>query len=414
MATNQTNDGRRRYSEQDADRSAESRKTAQQYEARKKKKFIIFGVEIVLLAAMVGVLFFIFNTGGEGPNIATLPSDLDSLGIASEIQQQMGNNNKPSSSNSSSGSVSSDDNIENTGKMQGYWNIALFGLEATSGSQLIKGGRSDSIMIASVNLDTGDIKLVSVYRDTYLNINPGAQNATYAKCNGAYRQGGGEQAVKMLNSNLDMNITDYIAVGYDALEQVIDGLGGVYLDVDDTELLHINNYQYSIVKVRGEDPNAKGAYVPVTNTGYQLLNGLQAVAYCRIRYRTGNDFARAASQREVLMAMEDQIKKASIDKLTALLDDVLPNVVTSIQPSRMLEFIPKVADFKIVEEDGFPQRDMLGDASVNGGLCVIPLSLESNVKWLHGFLFEDEEYSVTGTVKEYSDEIKERTQDRLR
>ena len=110
MATNQTNDGRRRYSEQDADRSAESRKTAQQYEARKKKKFIIFGVEIVLLAAMVGVLFFIFNTGGEGPNIATLPSDLDSLGIASEIQQQMGNNNKPSSSNSSSGSVSSDEN----------------------------------------------------------------------------------------------------------------------------------------------------------------------------------------------------------------------------------------------------------------------------------------------------------------
>lgn len=112
------------------------------------------------------------------------------------------------------------ENVENNEVMQGYRNIALFGVDSQEGS-LGKGTRSDTIIIASINQDTGDVKLVSVFRDTYLNLG----NDNYNKCNAAYAKGGPEQAIMMLNKNLDMNITDYVTVGFDGLIEVIDALG---------------------------------------------------------------------------------------------------------------------------------------------------------------------------------------------
>ena len=185
--------------------------------------------------------------------------------------------------------------------MKGYWNVALFGVDATKPDQLYKNSRSDSIMIASINLDNGEVKLVSVYRDTYLNIG----NDNYRKCNTAYAAGGAQQAIEMLNANLDMDITDFVTVGYQALMDCIDGLGGVWIEVDESEIKHINNYQKTISKdVLNDRP-----YTEVTKTGYQLLDGLQATAYCRIRYTKGDDFKRAERQREVLQAIEDEAKK---------------------------------------------------------------------------------------------------------
>lgn len=367
---------------------------AQRKAAQRRRKYVIFGVEIVLLAVMVGVLFIVFRAGGEGPGIVELPTQPEQLAIPSEVQEEM---EKPTST------------------MKGYWNIALFGLDAQTDAELVKGGRSDSTMIASINLDTGDIKLVSVYRDTYLNTNPNSGDDYYTKCNAAYHYGGGERAVRMLNANLDMNITDFVAIGYKGLEGVINGVGGVYLDVDDTELLHINNYQWSIIKERGGDPDAEGAYIPVTSTGYQKLNGLQAAAYCRIRYRDGYDFARAAVQREVLKAIEEQAKKADLATLEKVFNETMKNVVTSLEPEDVLPYLSQVANFRIADEGGFPQEGMRGDASMSGpGLCLIPLDLESNVIWLHQFLFGDENYSVSQTVKDIGAKIKADTADRLK
>ncbi len=376
-------------------RQFKQRDLERQRATRRKRKYIIFVVEIVLLAAMVGVLFLVFSRGGEGPKIDPLPSEPESLAIPSEVQEDI---ESPVST------------------MKGYWNIALFGIDANSEAELVKGGHSDTIIIASINLDTGNIKLVSVYRDTYLNTNPGADGDNYRKANHAYHVGGGEQAIKMLNSNLGLNITDYISIGYEGLIDVVDGLGGVYLDVDDTELLHINNYQYSIVKTLGGDPEDPNSYTKVTKTGYQKLNGLQAAAYCRIRYRTGNDFARAASQREVLMAIEDQVKQADINTLTKVFEDAMKHVVTSLTSDDILPYLTEVANYKIVGEDGFPQLDALSTAGMGGakGDCVIPLSLESNVVWLHEFLFGDENYTVPSTVQEYTKQIETDTKDRLK
>ena len=133
--------------------------------------------------------------------------------------------------------------FEEDEELKGYWNIALFGVDATDG-QLSKGSRSDTIMVASINQDTGEIKLVSVYRDTYLNLS----NDVYNKCNGAYSKGGAETAMAMLNMNLDLNITDFVTVGYDAVIDSVNGLKGVWIDVDSEEIKHINNYQKSILR----------------------------------------------------------------------------------------------------------------------------------------------------------------------
>ena len=290
--------------------------------------------------------------------------------------------------------------------MKGYWNIALFGLDAVNSAELYKSSRSDSMMIASVNLDTGEIRLVSVFRDTYLNIG----NNKYGKANGAYKNGGAEQAIAMLNMNLDLDIKDFVTVNYQAVIDVVDGLGGVWIDIESQEeITHLNNYQASII--RDTMPNRDMEdYTPVRETGYQRLDGLQAAAYCRIRYTRGDDFKRTERQRTVLQAIEDQAKKADLNTLANLFTKVMNNVYTSIKSDDILAMINNINNYRIADEGGFPTESMRTTGTIgSSGSCVVPLDLESNVVWLHQFLFGDEEYQVTTEVKKYSDEIKSRT-----
>ena len=350
---------------------------ARRTRGNQKGKMILFAVEIIIIIFMVVVLYMVMNSkASEGPKLSNL--DPTVVEIHDEVKQQ----------------------TEEGGTMHGYMNIALFGLDAETDSQLFSNSRSDATMIASINLDTGDIKLVSVYRDTYLNIG----TDKYQKCNAAYSFGGAEQAVKMLNMNLDMNITNFVAVGYKGLSSVIDGLGGVYVDVDSEEIKHINNYQIGVANV------LKCDYTPVVNTGYQLLNGLQASAYCRIRQTAGSDFQRTARQREVLKAIEEQAKKTDLATLTKVFNDCIGNIYTSLDSKDILELLKNIGNYRIVDEDGFPQSDMRVNANVGAyGACVVPTSLEDNVVWLHQFLFDDQDYTVTNSVKEYSQKIKSDT-----
>lgn len=342
---------------------------------RQKRKIIIFAVEVVIILIMVAVLYVFLRGTENKPNITKLNDEPDNLLIHEDVQKLE----------------------EEGGAMSGYMNIALFGVDAKTDKELFKSSRSDSIMIASVNLETGDIKLVSVYRDTYLNLG----NDSYDKCNAAYSYGGAEQALKMLNTNLDMNIKKFVTVGYKGLSEVIDGLGGVWIDVDSAELQHINNYQIGIAEV------LKCSYEPVTQTGYQRLNGLQATAYCRIRYTAGNDFKRAERQREVIQAIEDQAKKADLATLTKVYQSAIDDIYTNIDEEDIMKLLGNINNYRIVDENGFPQENMRdGDARLRGRSVVLPLDLESNVVWLHRFLFEDEAYEVSSEVHSISNKIK--------
>ena len=349
-------------------RKPSGKKMSRKAQAQKKRRrIILFIIEIIILVIAVVVLYGVLSGNKSGK----VDLKEESIIINDTVKE-----------------------AEET-TMKGYRNIALFGVDSTTGA-LTKNTRSDTIMIASINQDTGECKLVSVYRDTYLNLG----NDSYNKCNAAYAKGGPEQAINMLNMNLDMNITDFVTVGFAGLADTIDALGGVYIDVDDAEINHLNNYQLCIAD------DLKRSYTPVTSTGYQLLDGLQATGYCRIRYTAGDDFKRAERQREVLSAVADQAKKASLPKLTETANAVFSEVYTSLDLSEIIDMLGNVSNYYISDTAGFPQETDRATGTIGSkGSCVVPTSLEENVKWLHQFLFDDVNYEPSETVKECSDEI---------
>lgn len=349
-------------------KKSSGKKNSRKAQAKKqRRRIILFIIEIIILVIAVFVLYSVLS----GTKSGKLDLDEDDIIINEQVKE-----------------------AEET-SMKGYRNIALFGVDSTTGA-LTKNTRSDTIMIASINQDTGECKLVSVYRDTYLNLS----NDSYNKCNAAYAKGGPEMAISMLNLNLDLNITDFVTVGFAGLADTIDALGGVYIDVDDSEISHLNNYQLCIAE------DLKRTYTPVSSTGYQLLDGLQATGYCRIRYTAGDDFKRAERQREVLSAVADQAKKASLPQLTETANSVFSEVYTSLDLTEIVEMLGEVSNYYISDKEGFPQETNRATGTIGSkGSCVIPLNLEDNVKWLHQFLFEDYDYEPSAAVKECSDKI---------
>lgn len=349
-------------------KAAVKKKAAAKSQSKKKRtKIILFIVEIFILLLMVVVLYGVLKTEKVGK--VEIPEE--EIVINAEVQKK-----------------------EET-TMKGYRNIALFGVDSTTGA-LTKNTRSDTIMIASINQDTGECKLVSVYRDTYLNLS----NDTYNKCNGAYAKGGPKQAINMLNMNLDLNITDFVTVGFAGLSNTIDALGGVMIDIDSEELKHINNYQLSMAE------DLKRSYTAVTSTGYQMLDGLQATAYCRIRQTAGDDFKRAERQREVLRAVTEKARSASPATLNTIANDVFGEVYTSLDLTEIISLLGDIAKYEITEEAGFPDAGLRTTGTIGSkGSCVVPVSLADNVEWLHKFLFEDEAYVPSEAVQEYSAKV---------
>lgn len=341
--------------------------TSKKRKARKRRRIILFAVEMVALVVLGVVLWAVMKQ-----------TSMQKINVKEE-------------------DIVINDTVENNVAMKGYRNIALFGLDARD-KNLGKGNRSDTIMIASINLDTGEVKLCSVYRDTYMNLG----NDKYSKCNAAYASGGPEQAISMLNMNLDMNITDYVSIGFNGMIDVVNSLGGVEIDIREDEIKYLNDYQASMFSTETKE-RLTNDYVKVTQPGVQTLNGLQATAYCRIRYTAGDDFKRAERQRTVLLAILEKAKTASVGTLNDTLDKVLPNVATNLDTKEMLSVLKDLASYKVVATDGFPfETNRVTGKVGKAGSCVIPTSLEDNVVLLHKFFFEQEEYTPSKSVSNYS------------
>ncbi len=361
-------------------RPAGKKMSAQKRAAKRRRRALLFGVEILILVVMLGFLYSVLKT-----------EKVERIKIDEEkVVMEM------------------NENVETNEVMKGYRNIALFGVDSREGS-LGKGTRSDTIIIASINQDTGDVKLLSVFRDTYLNLG----NDTYNKCNAAYAKGGPEQAITMLNKNLDMNITDYVTVGFDGLIEVIDALGGVEINVTEAEIRYLNDYQISMVGKEvgrvGDIVNYEATegvdYTAVTHAGMQTLNGLQATAYCRIRY-IGNDFQRAQRQRDVIAAVAEKAKGASVTELNDIANGVMGNISTSLDIGEILDVMKDLGKYSIVANDGFPFERYRATGRVGSkGSCVIPQDLATNVVELHKFLFDEDDYQISSEVEEFSKKV---------
>ena len=343
---------------------------------RKKRRKVLFFLEIIVLLLFIGGLYVYGQISAKLDKIDIQETDLQEQDIVTNDQAP---------------------------QMTGYTTYALFGLDHRSKNEKLNTENSDTIIIASINNDTKAVKLVSVYRDTLLNV----KDDTYSKANAAYALGGPAQAVNMLNTNLDLNITDYVSIDFDALVTVIDCLGGLDIPLSYAEIVHMNNYcvetaeetgkSYTPVELPEPKPEDQEAIV-----GTYHLNGVQATSYCRIRYTASLDMGRTERQRRVIQMIVDKAKKAGLSTIFDIMDQVFPMVKTSVSKTEILKLIPAMIGYCIDETTGFPQDYKF--ATVKGSV-IVPTTLDSNVLKLHQFLYGNTNYTPTQDVLNKSAQI---------
>ena len=354
----------------------------------KKKRRILFAVEIIVLLLFVGGLYVYGQLNSKLEKLDQPNMDRSKIQVNQEVQD----------------SIDSEDS-----KLTGYSTYALFGIDKRDHNAALNAENSDTMIIASVNNDTKEVKLVSVYRDTLLNVGTFAGVPdTYTKANAAYAAGGPEQAISMLNTNLDLNITDYATVNFDALSTIVDDLGGLDMDMSYAEIVHMNNYCEETSEDTGK------SYTPIElperpedieKIDYQYhLNGVQVTSYCRIRYTASLDMGRTERQRKVIQMIVHKAVKKGLPTIFNIMDDVFPMISTSMDRDAILKLLPAMVGYSIDETTGFPAKYKFSNVK---GSVIVPTDLESNVIELHKFLYGDEAYTPSSTVKANSQKILE-------
>ena len=350
---------------------------------KSKTKKILFAVEIIVLLLFIGGLYVYGQLNSKLDKINQPVLDDSKIKVNQEVQDSI-------------------DSQEST--LTGYTTYALFGIDHRDKNTALGGENSDTIIIASVNNDTKDVKLVSVYRDTLLNLG----NDTYSKANAAYAYGEAEQAITMLNTNLDLNISEYATVNFNALTTIIDDLGGLDMDMSYAEIVHMNNYCVETSEETGKD------YTPIELPDrpddieavqyHYHLNGVQATSYCRIRYTASLDMGRTERQRRVIQMIVSKAKSAGLGKIFKIMDDVFPMVTTSMTKDEILQLLPILIGYSVDDTTGFPTSYKFSNVK---GSIIVPTTLETNVIELHKFLYGDEAYTPSATVKANSEKILE-------
>ena len=282
--------------------------------------------------------------------------------------------------------------------LKGYRNIALLGIDSRA-DDYGTGNRSDCIIIASINEKTKEVKLLSVYRDTYVYVTENG-NKKLDKITHAYSYGGAQNTLKSLNEALDLNITEYVTVNFDAVIAAVNALNGVEIDITSEELKYINDY----IDATSQSSGIKSSHL--SKAGRQTVDGVQAVAYSRIRYTAGGDYKRTERMRTVVTAMAKKAKTLSIGQLNKLADEILPRVSKNIENNDIIALIPSALSFDIIESLGWPYNVKGITTTAWYG---VPVTLESNVIRLHKELFGQEDYKVSETVKEMNDAIIKKT-----
>ncbi|MCM1496848.1 MAG: LCP family protein [Clostridium sp.] len=284
-----------------------------------------------------------------------------------------------------------------------YTTIALFGLDTRDGGDMTKAGmaHSDAVIIACINNETKEVKLASVYRDCFLEI--ANASADTQKFTHAYFLGGPTCSVETLNRNLDLNITDYVSVDFEALTKAIDALGGVTINVKSNELENLNKNLTEQIEVTGIQSDG------VWSAGEQTLNGSQATAYARIRKVGNNDFERTQRQRAVIAAMVSKAKQSNLSTINDIIEEVFPLIATNMSKKDMISMAASVFSYELGENTGFPLAHETPDVGAKGSV-VVPADLLSNVKHLHEFLYPDDtEYVPSQTVENISTRITSET-----
>ncbi len=333
---------------------------------RRKRKLILFIVEVLVILILLAALFVIIKLNKLN-NTGDLDEDKLNINIDAKTQELL----------------------------DGYTNIALFGIDNRSTGKY-ESGNSDCIMIASINNDTKEVRLISVYRDSFLAVD---DDDDLRKLNAAYAKGGPTGAVAALNKNLDLDIKEYVAVDFNAVMEVVDALGGIELDISSKEAETMKIYINEMNEVMGTNGTA------VSGPGLQTVNGIQALAYCRDRYSGGDDYGRTERQRTVIIKIVEKAKAASLPTLNKVIDKLFPDISTSLSSSEILGLAAGIKDYELADTQGWPFQLTTERMGGKLGDVVVPTDLETNVNLLHQYLFDVEDYETTQTVKNISKSV---------
>ena len=354
-------------------------------EKKKKKKSVGMIILMVALLTLLGGLVFVvaFAFG----KLSIMGRDLDKHAIR-DVDD-----------------VYVDEHVRKDVSQANYTNILLVGIDSRDAS-VIAHANSDTMIVCSINNTTGKARLVSVYRDTYLNImSPENVNKfQYNKANSAYNLGSAPQLLSMINANLDLNITDYVVVDFRAVMKLVDAVDGIDITLTDQEAIHLNNYQIETAEITGVTPQPVDVFVGEEPREYHL-NGIQATAYCRIRYTNGWDMKRTQRQRLVIEKIIQKIKAGGIGTANRVLDVVLPLCYTSMNATEIIGMVTKMFSFEIEKTTGFPEIHLGKDISSEIMSAQVPVTLEENVVELHKWLFDIDSYETSQTVKDFSRQI---------
>ena len=333
---------------------------------RRKRKLILFIVEVLVILILLAALFVIIKLNKLN-NTGDLDEDKLNINIDAKTQELL----------------------------DGYTNSALFGIDNRSTGKY-ESGNSDCIMIASINNDTKEVRLISVYRDSFLAVD---DDDDLRKLNAAYAKGGPTGAVAALNKNLDLDIKEYVAVDFNAVMEVVDALGGIELDISSKEAETMKIYINEMNEVMGTNGTA------VSGPGLQTVNGIQALAYCRDRYSGGDDYGRTERQRTVISKIVEKAKAASLPTLNKVIDKLFPDISTSLSSSEILGLAAGIKDYELADTQGWPFQLTTERMGGKLGDVVVPTDLETNVNLLHQYLFDVEDYETTQTVKNISKSV---------
>lgn len=367
--------------------SKKNYKKSRKYKKMRRRK-IIFGIEITVLLILSGILFVYawINRSMDKMNQDTL--DSSQIQINSEVKA----------------------NID-LSQMSGTQVIALVGVDArgVEGSELAESMNSDTIILCCIDHDKQEIRMVSIMRDTWMNMAKYTDEYyEFDKANSAYNRGGPESMLSMLNTNLDFALTDYVTVNFKALADAIDVLGGLDIEMTNAECVHANNYNREVSEAQGVEYEAI-PYDEDLGDDYsevRHVSGALATSYARIRYGGGDDAKRTSRQRIVINLMVQKLKQ-NPTKIPEILDKVMGNVSTSLTKNEILELGMHAVTYTMGTSYAYPFQLCYGENVVNaiGEDVVIPVTLEFNVRELHEYLYPGLSYEPSAAVTEYSDYI---------
>lgn len=367
--------------------SKKNYKKSRKYKKMRRRK-IIFGIEITVLLILSGILFVYawINRSMDKMNQDTL--DSSQIQINSEVKANT-----------------------DLSQMSGTQVIALVGVDArgVEGSELAESMNSDTIILCCIDHDKQEIRMVSIMRDTWMNMAKYTDEYyEFDKANSAYNRGGPESMLSMLNTNLDFALTDYVTVNFKALADAIDVLGGLDIEMTNAECVHANNYNREVSEAQGVEYEAI-PYDEDLGDDYsevRHVSGALATSYARIRYGGGDDAKRTSRQRIVINLMVQKLKQ-NPTKIPEILDKVMGNVSTSLTKNEILELGMHAVTYTMGTSYAYPFQLCYGENVVNalGEDVVIPVTLEFNVRELHEYLYSGLSYEPSAAVTEYSDYI---------